>query len=67
MIVHFCLGTIHIISTKAINILLAKGCGKSGNARYMALKNWEVLCQPKASGGLGFRKFEDVNHALMAK
>ena len=41
--------------------------GRSGEGRFLALRQWELLCQPKTSGGLGFRRFEDTNMALMTK
>jgi hypothetical protein len=35
--------------------------------RNLSLKSWNSLCSPKALGGLGFRKMEDVNLALISK
>ncbi|KAM6580133.1 hypothetical protein CsatA_003907 [Cannabis sativa] len=35
--------------------------------RYHALKSWADCCQPKRNGGLGFRRFKDINMALLAK
>ena len=35
--------------------------------RNLSLKSWNSLCSPKASGGLGFRKMEEVNLALIFK
>uniref|UniRef100_A0A803P4L2 Reverse transcriptase n=1 Tax=Cannabis sativa TaxID=3483 RepID=A0A803P4L2_CANSA len=35
--------------------------------RYHALRSWADCCQPKRNGGLGFRKFKDINMALLAK
>lgn len=32
-----------------------------------AIKYWDSICQHKRFGGLGFRKFEDINLALLAK
>jgi hypothetical protein len=36
-------------------------------SRNLSLKSWNSLCSPKALGGLGFRKMEDVNLALITK
>uniref|UniRef100_A0A803Q6R3 Reverse transcriptase domain-containing protein n=1 Tax=Cannabis sativa TaxID=3483 RepID=A0A803Q6R3_CANSA len=43
-----------------------KGSSQQGE-RYHAWKSWADCCQPKRNGGLGFRKFKDVNMALLAK
>ncbi|PKI46656.1 hypothetical protein CRG98_032998 [Punica granatum] len=34
---------------------------------YFAPKNWESICKPKSEGGLGFRKAEDSNKAMLSK
>nr|XP_048337066.1 uncharacterized protein LOC125424269 [Ziziphus jujuba var. spinosa] len=39
---------------------------KSGSI-YLAFKDWGSLRKPKDSGGLDFRKFKDINSALLAK
>uniref|UniRef100_A0A803P656 Reverse transcriptase domain-containing protein n=1 Tax=Cannabis sativa TaxID=3483 RepID=A0A803P656_CANSA len=37
--------------------------GNVDKDRYLALKAWDQICQPKASGVLGLRKCEDMNKA----
>uniref|UniRef100_A0A803NK38 Reverse transcriptase domain-containing protein n=1 Tax=Cannabis sativa TaxID=3483 RepID=A0A803NK38_CANSA len=41
--------------------------GNKEKDRFMALVGWDGLCSPMAARGLGFRKLEDMNNALMAK
>uniref|UniRef100_A0A803PVF6 Uncharacterized protein n=1 Tax=Cannabis sativa TaxID=3483 RepID=A0A803PVF6_CANSA len=45
-------------------VLVDRWCGE---AHFLATKIWDSLCQPKQRSGLEFRKFEDINRALMAK
>ena len=35
--------------------------------RYLALKSWNTLCQPREFGGIGFRLSKEFNTALLAK
>lgn len=35
--------------------------------KFMALKFWKNLCKPKKGGVLGFRRFSEMNLALIAK
>uniref|UniRef100_A0A803PI13 Reverse transcriptase zinc-binding domain-containing protein n=1 Tax=Cannabis sativa TaxID=3483 RepID=A0A803PI13_CANSA len=41
--------------------------GDSEKERFMALVGWGKLCSRIMQGGLGFRKMEDMNKALLAK
>ena len=40
---------------------------KEKEGKFLALKTWDKHCVPKAAGSLGFRKFKDINNALLAK
>uniref|UniRef100_A0A803PWZ9 Reverse transcriptase domain-containing protein n=1 Tax=Cannabis sativa TaxID=3483 RepID=A0A803PWZ9_CANSA len=41
--------------------------GGGDKDRYLALVEWDALCLPMDRGGLNFKKFEDINLALLAK
>uniref|UniRef100_A0A803QGW0 Uncharacterized protein n=1 Tax=Cannabis sativa TaxID=3483 RepID=A0A803QGW0_CANSA len=41
--------------------------GNVENDRFMALRAWDQICQPKSLGGLRIRIFENMNRALPAK
>lgn len=41
--------------------------GFDGESRHFHPKSWESICKLKTYGGLGLRKMEDVNRALVAK
>ncbi|XP_057809080.1 uncharacterized protein LOC131023552 [Salvia miltiorrhiza] len=41
--------------------------GDTADARKLYWAKWSHLCQPKASGGLGFRQLIPFNQALLAK
>ncbi|KAM6545081.1 hypothetical protein CsatB_025817 [Cannabis sativa] len=41
--------------------------GNSAKDRYRAFKSWQEICQPKRCGGLGLRRFSDINKAMLAK
>lgn len=41
--------------------------GTENNKRKMHWKTWDFLCQPKSNGGMGFRKMDVFNKALISK
>ena len=40
---------------------------KENDSNCCILKNWDSICKPKFMGGLGLRKSEDFNQALLTK
>lgn len=40
---------------------------RNQQARHLCLKYWETVYKPKYMGGLGLRKFYEMNQALIAK
>ncbi|KAL6218309.1 hypothetical protein ACLB2K_011523 [Fragaria x ananassa] len=41
--------------------------GDNNEKKRVHLVNWETVCQPKCLGGLGVKKTEDMNQAMLAK
>ena len=72
------LQAIHVYAMQTINLLISiklkidQLCRRfiwSGSAKHqkMSLVNWDMVCTPKSKGGLGFKKLEIMNHALIMK
>ena len=41
--------------------------GQTGNEKKISWLNWDMVCKPKDSGGLGFHELRSFNLALLAK
>ncbi|KAL9437498.1 hypothetical protein AB3S75_023377 [Citrus x aurantiifolia] len=57
---------------RSITLKLDQLCRRfiwSGSAEHhkMSLLNWNMVCTPKSKGGLGFKKLEIMNQALIMK
>ncbi|KAH7515208.1 hypothetical protein FEM48_Zijuj10G0002700 [Ziziphus jujuba var. spinosa] len=64
--------TTHLLPTGIcddLDALVRKFWWKSNpkTSGYLALKAWKDICKPKDLGGLGFRRFKDINLSLLAK
>ena len=43
------------------------GIPDAAKGRCVAWKTWDLICQPKQNGALGFRKFKELNQTIIAK
>uniref|UniRef100_A0A803P3L4 Reverse transcriptase domain-containing protein n=1 Tax=Cannabis sativa TaxID=3483 RepID=A0A803P3L4_CANSA len=62
-------GRLPVSTCKELDSLIRKfwWTGSNDKERFMALIGWENICRPLDKGGLGFRRMEDINKALLAK
>ncbi|XP_060963433.1 uncharacterized protein LOC133032963 [Cannabis sativa] len=60
---------IPISSCRELDALMRKywWLGNVEKDKFLALKAWDSICTPKSMGGLGLRRCEDMNRALLAK
>ena len=72
------LQAIHVYAMKTINLprsiklkidQLCRHFIWSGSVEHqkMSLVSWDMVCTPKSKGGLGFKKLDIMNHALIMK
>lgn len=55
------------ICEKLDNMVRRFWWGYNDQQQHLYLKSWDRLCSPKMSGGLGFRKFREVNEVFTTK
>lgn len=48
-----------------IEVMLNRFCWCGNDGKGVRSKRWEVLCEPKGLGGLGFKKLYDLNVAML--
>lgn len=66
----YSMSTFHIPKKvcKAMDTIVQKFWWSGSNSnRFLAMKSWSGLCRLKEMGGLGFKKFGQMNIALLAK
>ena len=51
----------------ALNHKFWWGFKEENKKNGVCLKSWDSICTPKAAGGLGLKKTEDMNRALVEK
>lgn len=55
------------IDKKNKDSFLENNMDSDNNHGSLSLVSWDKICKPKCEGGLGIRKFQDVNAAIIVK